>query len=114
KLEDELREQFSEDNPFESSINAILNQKDIFKDRERKEIQFENKNTISIFSDFEAFSICLGLTDSTARSIARKYFDNPNDISDKIEAHDLAMETLEKYGTQLISNIIQLPPLPFQ
>lgn len=67
----------------------------------------------TLFTDFEAFAVCLGLSNRRAKQIARNYFDT-NNYENLIEAHQYAMETASKYGESLIKHLIKLPELPFK
>jgi len=101
-------------NPYSKNILEIINNPSIFNDRQPKKIQHYYRTYESVFSDFEAFSICYGLENSYARKLARDYFKRPNEEHDIIEAHRIAMNTLERYGAELISFVMGLPPLPFK
>jgi hypothetical protein len=72
------------------------------------EEQFE-----TYFNDFEAYSVCLGLINRRAKTIARDYFEGAL-TNTLLEAHQLAMEAVSKYGFALIKHLIKLPELPFR
>ena len=106
--------EFSQKNPFESEQIAIISSNDIFTNRLLSKTIINSIEFESYFTDYEAFIICQGLEDRHAKHIAREYFKNPQDSTNIIEAHEIAKTTYEKYGGQLLSYIISLPPLPFK
>ena len=112
---DELPENFQKANPFEIEFKILVHQKSKFSKR-KVVARKQNESTYStVFSDAEAFAICLGLEDRHARYIAREYFKKGESSSEHlIEAHTTSMMALEKYGDELLSYVISLPPLPFQ
>ncbi|MCX7928927.1 MAG: DUF6011 domain-containing protein [Patescibacteria group bacterium] len=107
--------EFFQNNPFQSEQLDIISKDNVFKNRQERIIKFEETEYKTIFSDFEAYSICHGLEDRTARNIARKFFQN-NETSEaeKILAHEIAMKACKKYGDKLLSFIVSFPPLPFK
>lgn len=99
---------------YASEFDILFSEEDCFANREKKILTQHNISTKTIFSDFEAFSICRGLKNSKARKAGNKYFKNPKENHDKVFAHSTAMAALAKYGSHFLSYIIKLPPLPFQ
>jgi hypothetical protein len=106
--------EFNVDNPYQENSIEIASDSNIFANRSTREVTFEDLATETIFSDFEAISICYGLSDGHARFIANKWFKTQEFNADVVEAHFIAMKAMEKYGTKLLSFIIGLPPLPFK
>jgi hypothetical protein len=107
-------EEFNSENPFTKNILELVQEHDAFQGRIKRLIKHKEASIDSIFSDFEAFSICHGLEDKHAKFIARNYFKNPLDNSNLIEAHFLATKVLDKYGSKTLSFSMHLPPLPFR
>lgn len=114
KATQDLPVEFVTPNPFEKDVIKLNKSFDKFDESQLRVISKENKLIETVFSDFEAFSICLGLEDRHCKHIAREYFKNPKNDHNVLEAHDIAMKTLEKYGAKLLSFIISLPALPFK
>lgn len=111
----ELPDDFRLTNPFELEQHEILTEGDRFSDRQKKTIQFQGSEIATVFSDFEAYSICMGLDNRHAKHIARNYFkSNEQKNNEQFEAHSIAMSALEKYGGKTLNFIISLPPLPFK
>ena len=113
--EQSLPQEFSIKNPFEAEQQEIISKHDIFSNREPTTKEIQGYEIKTVFSDFEAFSICSGLDNRHAKHIAQKYF-RAKDLEPDVfvEAHQIATKTLEKYGSRLLSYIITLPPLPFK
>lgn len=107
-------EEFNEINEFEQQTESLININSDYDNRKVKKILFENQKIDSIFNDFEASSICLGLTDRHAKHIARKYFNKTAANTDLVELHKIAMNTYKKYGSDMIVFVLTLPPLPFK
>ena len=107
-------EEFNEINEFEQQTDSLININSNYDNRKLKKVVFENQQIDSIFTDFEASSICLGLTDKHSKFIARKFFNSIVTYSELYELHKLAMKTYSKYGSDMISFILTLPPLPFK
>jgi hypothetical protein len=114
KSKQDLPVEFLVPNPFEKDVIKLNESLDRFNERPQRVISKENKSIETVFSDFEAFSICLGLEDRHYKHIAREYFKNPKIDINVLEAHDIAMKALEKYGSELLSFVISLPALPFK
>ena len=111
----ELPNEFLTNNPFEIEQQEILSDINFFDNRESQIREYEGFEVKTIFTDFEAFSICAGLENRHAKYIARKFFNNKMiGAHEFIEAHQIASSALEKYGSDLISFMISLPPLPFK
>lgn len=110
-LTNELPVEFTNVNPF-----TVL-QTDILQNGLRKKqasfFEYNDSKIESVFDDFEAYSICRGLNVSRATKIARDFFRDQN-ITTRIEAHELAMSALKKYGWKMLSFVVRFPPLPFQ
>jgi len=98
-ISNDVIEDFFVVNPFNNSQVLILNEND-FSKREIKNLNNNGNIIETIFSDFEAFSICSGIEDNHSRFIAREYFKN-NTTEYIVEAHIIAMSALEKYGARL-------------
>jgi hypothetical protein len=66
-------------------------------------------------TNFEAFSICRGLTDNSLKKLSRDFFEGKK-ISNEhiIKAHSIANEAIQKYGKEHIEFLIQLPMMPFK
>lgn len=97
---------------MELEINTLLNNQ--FNDRKTRSLILNGLEIKTIFSDFEAFSICLGAENKSMKKIAKVYFDGISTSQNKIEAHKFAMAALEKYGSDFLSYAISLPPLTFK
>lgn len=111
----EIPAEFELFNRFENEQQALVSTQEPFKDRQQTLRRFEDTEVETIFSDFEAFSICAGLEDRTARKIARQYFAEEDIHEDVFRyAHEAAMLALQQYGPQLLAFIVSLPPLPFK
>jgi hypothetical protein len=107
--------EFERPNMFENEQLALIAPQEPFKDRQAVIRKFEAVEVETIFSDFEAFSICAGMEDRTARKMARRYFAEEDITEENLHyAHDAAMQVLKQKGPQLMSYLISLPPLPFQ
>ena len=112
---EELPIEFNKENPFSLNQEKMITEEDLFSNRQMHFREIKEKKTSTVFSDFEAFSICFGLDNRHAKNIAREFFSTQknNDLN-IIEAHELAMATLDKYGSKTLSFIISLPALPFK
>ncbi|GEM_PF-2334967 len=111
----ELPNDFSLANPFEIEQQEIITEGDRFSKRQKRTLTFEESNVETVFSDFEAYSICMGLDNGHAKHLARNYFKTNKQIeSEQFEAHSIAMSALDKYGGKTLTFIISLPPLPFK
>lgn len=110
----EIEEGFNIKNPYEEYILYTINKGIDFENRIPERRLFNNEFIETKFTDFEAFSICLGTEDASLRKIAREFFKGI--ISDKslVDAHNSSMRALQKYGEVYISLIFSLPPLPFR
>ncbi len=109
-----LPDEFYLDNPFKNELEVLVSQNDPFTDRVISNKEFEGVKYQTIFTDFEAFTICSGIDNNyNARRISKEFFKNYKSKA-IIEAHKIAMETLDKYGGPLLAFVIALPPLPFK
>jgi hypothetical protein len=64
--------------------------------------------------DFTAITICDGLKNQDAKLICRRYYNGDVDELLITSAHKLAIETIERYGKEVILELIKLPKLPFK
>jgi hypothetical protein len=111
----ELPSEFHQDNPFELEQQKIISDSRLFADRNERIVTNEESELKTIFSDFEAYSICSGLDDGHSRHLARKFFKNQSQTeSEEFEAHSIAMAALNKYGGKALAFFVSLPPLPFK
>lgn len=111
----ELPEDFSITNPFEHEQQEIITEGDRFSNRQKRTITFQESVVETVFSDFEAYTICMGLDNRHAKHIARNYFKTNEQIeNEQFEAHNIAMSALDKFGGKTLTFIISLPPLPFK
>lgn len=111
----ELPNDFNITNPFEHEQQEIITEGDRFSKRQKRTFQFQGSKIDTVFSDFEAYSICLGLENKHAKHIARKYFKTNEQMdNEQLEAHKIAMTALDKYGGKTLTFIMSLPPLPFK
>lgn len=111
----ELPEDFSVINPFEQEQQEIITEGDRFSNRQKRTITFQESTVETVFSDFEAYTICMGLDNRHAKHIARNYFKTKERIeNEQFEAHKIAMSALDKHGGKTLTFIISLPPLPFK
>jgi hypothetical protein len=110
-LTNELPVEFTNDNPFTAFQTDIL--QNGLRKKQASFIEYNDKKIESVFDDFEAYTICRGLNVSRATKIARDFFRDQN-ITTRIEAHELAMSALKKYGWKMLSFVVRFPPLPFQ
>src|SRR5690606_12139889 len=86
-----------------------------FSNRRKRILKFQESEVDTVFSDFEAYSICMGLDNRHAKHIARRFFKTNEKLENELfEAHRIAMLTLKKYGAKTLTFIISLPPLPFK
>src|SRR5690606_38962319 len=99
----ELPNEFNLENPFADEQVEISINSNLFQNRKSRSIKIQGSLIETIFSDFEAFSICRGLEDRHARHIARKFFERYTAAEEThlIEAHKIANEALKKYGEKL-------------
>ena len=111
---DILPEEFNLKNPFEIETLKIMNQTVDFDNRENRVVSFENSTVESFLTDFEAFSICNGLKDNYYKKLSQKFFSGVKDCETLFLGHQMAMQTIEKYGRKLMFYLINLPPLPFK
>lgn len=113
--EESMFTEFAKNNPFESEIIQLFNDYSNEFGNVIQEIEFNGNKIKSVFTDFQAFTICKGLSDSKPRSIAKKYFKkNIVLIEDRYNGHLWAMETKNKYPSNVISKLFSLPELPFK
>lgn len=111
----ELPEDFSIKNPFEHEQQEIISEGDRFSNRQKRTITFQESAVETVFSDFEAYTICMGIDNRHAKHIARNYFKTNEQIENELfEARNIAMSALDKYGGKTLTFIISLPPLPFK
>jgi hypothetical protein len=111
----ELPDEFSYDNPFLLEQQQIISENNRFLNREEGLLKSEGSELKTVFSDFEAYSICNGLDDRHAKHMAREFFKKKQQTDEEVfEAHTIAMSALQKYGGETLSFIISLPPLPFK
>jgi hypothetical protein len=111
----ELPEDFNIINPFENEQQEIITEGDRFSNRQKRTITFQESAVETVFSNFEAYTICMGLDNRHAKHIARNYFKTNEQMdNEQFEAHSIAMSALDKYGGKTLSFIISLPPLPFK
>lgn len=111
----ELPNDFNLTNPFEYEQQEIITEADRFSNRQKRTITFQELEEETVFSDFEAYSICMGLENRHAKHLARNYFKTFKQIDkEQFEAHSIAMLALAKYGGKTLTFIISLPPLPFK
>lgn len=109
-----LPDDFKLVNPFEAEQQEIITEGDRFSNRQKRVITFQDSEVETVFSDFEANSICMGLDNRHAKHIARNFFKTNEQIdNEQFEAHSIAMSALDKYGGKTLSFILSLPPLPF-
>jgi len=105
--------EFQTNNIYETQIMELVQETNLFEGRPSKTLKIGNERIETIFSDFEAASICSGLDDNHARSLARKYYKNECVDNDIIELHTISKSVLEKFGSQKLAFVLSLPPLPF-
>lgn len=111
----DLPSDFNTINPFEKEQFEIITAGSKFTDRLNRTITFKESDVLTIFSDFEAYTICKGLDNRHAKHIARNFFRTNNNIDkDQFEAHQIAMAALAKYGEKTLMFMMSLPPLPFK
>ncbi len=110
----DIPSEFNQKNNFSRPIELLLGDNEDFNAQNGISKKFNDISFNSIFTDFEAFSICLGLTDRHSRAIARAFFQNQNSGMNVDEAHYLSHLALLKYGLSTLKFIISLPPLPFK
>ena len=110
-----MPEDFSVINPFEQEQQEIITEGDRFSNRQKRTITFQESAVETVFSDYEAYTICMGLDNRHAKHIARNYFKIKERIeNERFEAHNIAMSALDKYGGKTLTFIISLPSLPFK
>ena len=107
-----LLSEFQMDNHFENNIIELVQNDDSFLKRNSKRLLIGNKKIETIFSDFEAASICGGLEDPRSRLLSRLFFKGQCTESDLVELHAIANTAFDKYGN-LLSFVMTLPQLPF-
>lgn len=111
----ELPEDFNRTNPFQLEQQEIITEGDRFSNRPKRTLTYQDSEVETVFSDFEAYSICMGLDNRHAKHMARNYFKKNEQLEiDQIDAHILAMSALNRYGSKALSFIVSLPPLPFK
>jgi hypothetical protein len=112
---DDIPQGFMESNPFKNDQLELVLEHNRFEDREMHTVGNEIVNQQTIFTDFEAFSICMGLDDGGVKKMARAFFKGTElELDSVIEAHKMAMTALEIHGPRLLSFALTLPPLPFK
>jgi len=110
----ELPDDFNLPNPFALEMKVSITEDD-YSNRQKQTLSFQDSEIETVFTDFEASSICLGLDNKHAKHLARNFFKEKEHLaSERIEVHSIAMSALEKYGGKKLSFIISLPPLPFK
>ncbi len=109
----EIEDRFDLENPYETFIIDFIRNGIDFENRIPENRLIGGEFIETQFTDYEAFSICLGTENAILRKIGRDFFKGI--ISDKslILAHNSSMSALQKYGEVYISLIFSLPPLPF-
>ena len=105
---------FEISHPFKELQRESVYSENKFDTKETRTVHYGDEEIQTIFSDFEACSVCLGLIDSNAKRMAREFFkSNQLSPSDEISVHRTAMAALTKYGHKMIRYVMSLPPLPF-
>ncbi|WP_304234078.1 DUF6011 domain-containing protein [Jiulongibacter sediminis] len=114
EFEDTLPQHFNNSNPYSHEIAFHINSKASlnFESRESSIYHFGDVTFDSKLSNFEAFSICRGLTDRHAQFISRRFFKDSHTPQDISEAQFLANKALKSYGINFLSHLITLPQLP--
>jgi hypothetical protein len=110
-LTDALPEVFNQNYPFAQFQTDLIN-----NSLEKRSLNYILINDISVetvFNDFEAYSICRGISISRAIKIAKDYFIGKEDET-RIEAHEFAMTAYKKYGFEILNFALRFPPLPFK
>jgi len=109
-LTDSLPEVFNQPNPFAKlQVDLVSNS---LEKRPLNFIVFNDISVETVFNDFEAYSICRGISIPRAMKIAKDYFGGQIDDT-CIEAHEFAMTAYKKYGFEMLNFALRFPPLPF-
>mgnify|MGYP000037535516 CR=1 FL=1 len=115
KIKHEIEQSFDKDNPYEIDILSLTKNGIDFEKRKIERKKIGNEFIDTIFSDIEAFSICLGAEENKLRNIANDFFKGeiPSD-SNLILAHNSSMNAFQRYGAEYLALVLSLPKLPFK
>ncbi|MET3732790.1 DUF6011 domain-containing protein [Moheibacter stercoris] len=109
---------FSQKNIFNNEANNIIekiNKPDFIENQMERSFKNNNEEIKSKLTDFQVFSICGGVEESYLRKLSKKFFTDPNSISQKeiFEAHQAINNLIIEQGMEVVKFIMTLPPLPF-
>lgn len=113
-LDESLDESFKRENLFEDYMIDSIQNGINFNGRKTKNLNFGKRTLNTVFSDEEAFSICLGAENNELSRASRRFFRGKRIEEDIYNVHYASMQALEKYGPEYVEYIFSLPPLPFK
>lgn len=102
---------FSLENEYENEVIETV-KGNYAKDKILKIVICGEQEIKSEFTDFQAFHICKGIRNQNA--LYNKFLNKNHTLSDTYRAHKVSMETLKKYGREMVGFILSLPELPFK
>ena len=95
-------------------VMEFLVGKGIRMERPKRLVINGDQSLPTVFQDFEAYALCCGMKNPSARKLYDRFSRGANDNSDDYRAHEFAMLFYEQYGSSILEFLINLPPLPFQ
>ncbi|MEY2702967.1 MAG: hypothetical protein RLY43_1605 [Bacteroidota bacterium] len=107
-VRNEITKDFEVANPFLSQVSNLYQKNNLANNDDNS-----GKNNFQL-NDFTAFAICDGLQNLEAKYLCKRF--NSGDIDDELisAAHQLAAETISRYGKETILELVKLPKLPFK
>jgi hypothetical protein len=106
---DIVPQEFNITHKYATRISELFESSNSEQDRIKK--IFENKTELD---DYGVIAILEGLKNREAKNICKKYYNGSIDSELMNEAYSLAKDTIERYGEDVIFDLIKLPKLPFK
>ena len=105
-VENSITPDFHTTNKFKDKIDQLFNV-GFFKKRNNETDDFH-------LDDFTAITICDGLKYQEAKNICKRFYSGDIDEHLITQAHKIALETIDRYGKEVVLELIKLPKLPFK
>jgi hypothetical protein len=106
---DIVPQEFNITHKYATRISELFESSNSEQDRIKK--IFENKTELD---DYGVIAILEGLKNREAKNICKKYYNGSIDSELMNEAYSIAKDTIERYGEDVIFDLIKLPKLPFK
>lgn len=105
-VENSVTPDFKTANKFKDKIYQLFNV-DFYNKRNNETDDFH-------LDDFTAITICDGLKNQDAKNICKRFYNGDIDEQLITQAHKIALETIDRYGKEVVLELIKLPKLPFK